>query len=212
MGPTGSGKTTLIHLLARFYDVSSGAVLVDDYDVRRWKLQALRDGIGTATQDVFLFSDTVEGNVAFGDQSLNMDEIRDFSHRAAAGDFIESLSDGYDTIIGERDVGLSGGQRQRIVLARAPTVRPKILILDEATSPIDTQTEKLLQEGIQQVLSGRTSFIVAHRLSTIRNCDRILYIADRGIAEAGTHDELMAQKGLYYPLYITQARDQGLSL
>lgn len=204
MGPTGSGKTTLIHLLARFYDVSSGAVLVDDCDVRRWKLQELREGIGTATQDVFLFSDTVEGNVAFGNQFLNMDEIRDFSHRAAAGDFIESLSDGYDTIIGERGVGLSGGQRQRIALARALAVRPKILVLDDTTSAVDSETERFIQQQLRQLPFPCTRFIIAQRISSLREADQILVLRDGRIAEQGTHLQLLKKRGYYYQTFVLQ--------
>lgn len=334
MGPTGSGKTTLINLLARFYDVNAGKVRIDGLNVKRWKLQELRSHIGTATQDVFLFSDTVDGNIAFGSPELTADEMKDFARRAAADGFVRSLSEGYDTLIGERGVGLSGGQRQRIALvgetgagkstivnllcrfynldggrillygqadgqpydisqvtlrslrrqmgimlqdsflfsgtiqenirygrldatdeevreaaeavqadgfiremakgyltpvnergsslsqgqkqlisfARTLLSDPKILIPDEATSSIDTQTERLLQQGIQALLKGRTAFIIAHRLSTIKHCDRILYIGRKGIMEAGSHQELMEKKGFYYELYTAQAREQGLNL
>ena len=151
MGPTGGGKTTLIHLLARFYDVSEGTVRVDGCDVRQWKLQQLRGGIGTATQDVFLFSDTVEGNVAFGNQNLTLDEVKDFARRADAAEFIEKLPEGYDTIIGERGVGLSGGQRQRIALARALAVKPGILIMDDTTSAVDSETEQYIQKQLRNL-------------------------------------------------------------
>ena len=154
MGPTGSGKTTLISLLARFYDVTEGAVRVDGCDVKQWKLDELRGGIGTATQDVFLFSDTVEGNIAFGNQELTLDEVKDFARRADAAEFADKLPEGYDTIIGERGVGLSGGQRQRIALARALAVRPGILIMDDTTSAVDSETEQYIQDQLRHLPSN----------------------------------------------------------
>ena len=204
MGPTGSGKTTLIHLLARFYDVTDGAVLVDGCDVRRWKLNQLRRGIGTATQDVFLFSDTVEGNVAFGDQELTMNEVRDFSRRAAADEFIEHLPEGYDTIIGERGVGLSGGQRQRIALARAMAVRPGILVMDDTTSAVDSETEQYIQKQLRELPFPCTKMIIAQRISSMKDADMILVLRDGKIAERGTHQELLALRGYYWQTYCLQ--------
>ncbi|WP_350493443.1 ATP-binding cassette domain-containing protein, partial [Pseudomonas sp.] len=169
MGPTGSGKTTLINLLARFYDVTEGAVRVDGCNVKKWKLDELRGGIGTATQDVFLFSDTVEGNIAFGDQDLTLDEVKDFARRADAAEFAEKLPEGYDTIIGERGVGLSGGQRQRIALARALAVRPGILVMDDTTSAVDSETEQYIQEQLKLLPFGCTKFIIAQRISSMRD-------------------------------------------
>ena len=185
MGPTGSGKTTLIHLLARFYDVTEGQVLVDGCDVRNWKLQELRGGIGTATQDVFLFSDTVEGNIAFGNQELSLDEVKDFATRADAAEFIDHLPEGYDTIIGERGVGLSGGQRQRIALARALAVRPGILVMDDTTSAVDSETEQYIQEQLRNLPFECTKFIIAQRISSMRDADLILVIRDGRVAERG---------------------------
>ena len=204
MGPTGSGKTTLIMLLARFYDVHEGAVLVDDCDVRQWRLNELRGGIGTALQDVFLFSDTVEGNVAFGVQALSFDEVRDFARRAAADDFVTRLPEGYDTIIGERGVGLSGGQRQRIALARALAMRPGILIMDDTTSAVDMETEQYIQQQLRSLPYDCTKIIVAQRISSVKDADQILILKDGRIAERGTHAELLALRGYYYETYALQ--------
>ena len=204
MGPTGGGKTTLINLLARFYDVSEGEILVDDCNVKEWKLQQLRGGIGTATQDVFLFSDTVEGNVAFGNQELTLEEVKDFTRRAAAGDFVEKLSEGYDTIIGERGVGLSGGQRQRIALARALAVKPSILIMDDTTSAVDMETEQYIQQQLRELPFPCTKFIIAQRISSMRDADLILVLKDGRIAERGTHEELVRLHGYYYQTYALQ--------
>ncbi|MBQ7868108.1 MAG: ABC transporter ATP-binding protein [Clostridia bacterium] len=204
MGPTGGGKTTLINLLSRFYEVTEGEVLVDDVNVKKWKLQQLRGGIGTATQDVFLFSDTVEGNVAFGNQDLTIDEVKDFANRAAAHDFVEKLADGYDTIIGERGVGLSGGQRQRIALSRALAIRPSILVMDDTTSAVDSETERYIQQQLRQLPFECTKFIIAQRISSMRDADLILVIKDGRITERGTHEELVKLRGYYYQTYALQ--------
>ena len=204
LGPTGSGKTTLINLLARFYDVSEGAVRVDGCDVRQWKLSQLRGGIGTATQDVFLFSDTVEGNIAFGNQDLTLEEVKDFARRADAAEFAEKLPEGYDTIIGERGVGLSGGQRQRIALARALAVRPGILIMDDTTSAVDSETEQYIQRELRNLPYPCTKFIIAQRISSMRDADLILVIRDGRITERGTHRELLEQRGYYWQTYCLQ--------
>ena len=204
MGPTGSGKTTMIHLLARFYDVTDGEVLVDGCDVRQWKLSQLRRGIGTATQDVFLFSDTVEGNIAFGAQELSLEEVKDFARRADAAEFADRLPEGYDTIIGERGVGLSGGQRQRIALARALAVKPGILVMDDTTSAVDSETEIYIQEQLRSLPYACTKFIIAQRISSMRDADLILVVRDGEIAERGTHAELLAQKGYYWQTWCLQ--------
>ena len=204
MGPTGSGKTTLIQLLARFYDVTSGAVRVDGCDVKQWRLSELRGGIGTATQDVFLFSDTVEGNIAFGNQSLTLDEVKDFARRADAAEFAEKLPEGYDTIIGERGVGLSGGQRQRIALARALAVRPGILIMDDTTSAVDSETEQYIQDQLRHLPFECTKFIIAQRISSMRDADLILVLQDGRITEQGTHRELLEKRGYYWQTYCLQ--------
>ena len=179
-------------------------MLVDDCDVRKWKLQQLRGGIGTATQDVFLFSDTVEGNVAFGNQDLTLDDVRDFSRRAAADEFVSKLPEGYDTIIGERGVGLSGGQRQRIALARALAVRPSILIMDDTTSAVDLETEQYIQNHLRSLPFETTKFIIAQRISSMRDADLILVVQDGKITERGTHDQLVANRGYYYQTYALQ--------
>ena len=204
MGPTGSGKTTLISLLARFYDVTEGAVRVDGCDVKQWKLNELRGGIGTATQDVFLFSDTVEGNIAFGDQDLTLDEVKDFARRADAAEFADKLPEGYDTIIGERGVGLSGGQRQRIALARALAVRPGILIMDDTTSAVDSETEQYIQDQLRHLPFECTKFIIAQRISSMRDADLILVLQDGKITEQGTHKELLEKRGYYWQTYCLQ--------
>ena len=205
MGPTGSGKTTIIQLLARFYDVRQGEILVDGCDIRKWKLQELRGGIGTALQDVFLFSDTAEGNVAFGNQELTLDEVRDFANRAAADEFITQLPDGYDTIIGERGVGLSGGQRQRIALARALAMRPGILIMDDTTSAVDMETEQYIQQQLKDLPYDCTKLIIAQRISSVKDADQILILDRNGaIAERGTHQELLRNRGYYYETYCLQ--------
>ena len=204
MGPTGGGKTTLIHLLARFYNASEGEIRVDGCDVKKWKLRQLRGGIGTATQDVFLFSDTVEGNVAFGDQDLTLDEVQDFARRADAAEFIDRLPEGYDTIIGERGVGLSGGQRQRIALARAMAVKPSILIMDDTTSAVDSETEQYIQEQLKNLPFPCTKFIIAQRISSMRDADLILVLQDGKITEQGTHQELLAKRGYYWQTWCLQ--------
>ena len=204
MGPTGSGKTTLINLLARFYDVTEGEILVDDCNVKQWRLADLRGGIGTATQDVFLFSDTVEGNIAFGAQDLTLDEVRDFAVRADAAEFIDKLPEGYDTIIGERGVGLSGGQRQRIALARALAVRPGILVMDDTTSAVDSETEQYIQDQLRHLPFPCTRFIIAQRISSMRDADLILVLEDGRVTEQGTHRELLEKKGYYWQTYCLQ--------
>ncbi|MDT2801275.1 ABC transporter ATP-binding protein [Vagococcus lutrae] len=204
VGPTGAGKTTIINLLSRFYDIDSGQILIDGIDIRDVTLKSLRQQMGVMLQDTFVFSGTILDNIQYGNPQASREEIIAAAKVVRAHDFIKELKDGYDTVVEERGSTLSAGQRQLISFARALLADPKILILDEATSSIDTKTEQLLQDGLQKLLHGRTSFIIAHRLSTIKNCDKIFYIDKGNIQESGTHDKLMAQKGRYHYLYQSQ--------
>lgn len=204
VGPTGAGKTTIINLLSRFYDVNEGAVTIDGTDVRDVTLQSLRSQMGVMLQDTFIFSGTILENIRYGKLDATEEEVIAAAKVVRAHDFIHEMKDGYNTVVEERGSTLSAGQRQLISFARALLADPKILILDEATASIDTKTEELLQEGLLQLLKGRTSFIIAHRLSTIKNSDQIMYIDAGHIVEKGTHDELMAQRGLYHRLYQSQ--------
>lgn len=206
VGPTGAGKTTLINLLPRFYDVTEGAVLIDGVDVREVTRASLRQQIGLVLQDSFLFSDTVMNNIRYGRLDASDNEVLAAAKSASADSFIERLPEGYQTVLGERGSGLSQGQRQLISIARAILANPRILILDEATSSVDTRTERLIQRAFDTLLSGRTSFVIAHRLSTIRNASLVLMVKGGEIVERGTHDELIAQRGAYYDLYMSQFR------
>lgn len=204
VGPTGAGKTTVINLLSRFYDVNEGSVKVDGIDVKDVTLASLRSQMGVMLQDTFVFSGTILDNIRYGKLDATEEEVIAASKVVRAHDFISELKDGYNTVVEERGSTLSSGQRQLISFARALLADPKILILDEATSSIDTKTEELLQVGLQELLKGRTSFIIAHRLSTIKNSDKIFYIDQGTIMEAGSHDELMMERGLYHHLYQSQ--------
>ena len=206
VGPTGAGKTTLINLIPRFYDVTGGAVLVDGVDVRYVTAQSLREQIGIVLQDTFLFSTTVMDNIRFGQPDASDDEVIAAARLAHADTFIDRLPEGYQTMLGERGSGLSQGQRQLLAIARAALSDPRILILDEATSSVDTRTERLIQRALENLLKGRTSFVIAHRLSTIRNADLLLVLDHGQIIERGTHEELLACKGFYYNLYMSQFR------
>ena len=208
VGPTGAGKTTLISLIPRFYDVTQGAVRIDGVDVRDVTLQSLRRQIGIVLQDTFLFNDTVMNNIRFGRPDATDDEVKAAAELAHAHTFIQRLPQGYDTMLGERGSGLSLGQRQLLAIARAVLADPRILILDEATSSVDTRTERLIQSALETLMADRTTFVVAHRLSTIRNADVVLVLREGEIIERGTHDALLAQKGFYHDLYMSQFRAQ----
>jgi len=200
----GSGKTTLCNLLPRFFDPDSGAVLIDGVDVRRFTLASLRSQIGMVTQNVVTFNDTIAANIAYGRPGASTDEVIAAAKRSFANEFIMRLPDGYDTIIGEQGVGLSGGQLQRIVIARAILKNPNILIFDEATSQVDAESEAKIHQAILDVMQGRTSFIIAHRFSTVVNSDLIVVMSNGKIIAQGRHKELMAESSLYQSLYKTQ--------
>jgi len=208
VGPTGAGKTTIMNLLPRFYDVTHGSVKIDGIDVRDVTAESLRRQIGIVLQDTFLFSTTVMENVRFGKPDATDEEVMAAIKLANADSFIERLPQKYQTVLGERGSGLSQGQRQLLSIARAALADPRILILDEATSSVDTRTERLIQKAFDQLLEGRTSFVIAHRLSTIRNADMILVLKDGQIIERGKHDELLAKEGFYYELYMSQFKKQ----
>ena len=197
MGETGCGKTSLIHLIPRFYEPTEGEVLVDGIPVQDYKLKELRKNIGLATQDVLLYSDTIEGNIAYGDIHIKLEEVVKFARYSSADEFIAKMPEGYDTIVGERGVGLSGGQKQRISLARALAVKPSILILDDTTSAVDMETEKKIQNALNNLDFNCTKIIIAQRISTTRNADRIIILKDGRIIEEGSHDELVAAGGYY---------------
>ena len=204
VGPTGAGKTTIVNLLSRFYNVDSGKVLIDGIDISKVKIHSLRTQMGVMMQDSFIFSGTIMDNIRYGNKTATDEEVIKAAKTVCAHDFIMEMEDGYNTQVNERGSRLSVGQRQLISFARALLADPAILILDEATSSIDTETEIVLQEGLNNLLEGRTSFIIAHRLSTIKNADTIMYIDKGGIVEAGSHDELLENKGAYYELYMSQ--------
>jgi ATP-binding cassette, subfamily B, multidrug efflux pump len=208
VGQTGAGKTTIINLIPRFYDVVAGKITIDGFDVSQVTSESLRRQIGIVLQDTFIFNDTVMNNIRFGKPGATDDEVLAAARLSHADDFIQRLPEGYNAVLGEHGAGLSQGQRQLIAIARAALTDPRILILDEATSSVDTRTERLIQKALETLLKGRTSFVVAHRLSTIRNADQVLVIDGGEIVERGTHTSLLAQKGVYYTMYQRQFRKE----
>ncbi|WP_151733021.1 ABC transporter ATP-binding protein [Paenibacillus tengchongensis] len=204
VGPTGAGKTTVVNLISRFYNLTGGKIEVDGHDISQVTLDSLRSQMGIMLQDSFIFSGTILDNIRYGRLDATEEEIIAAAKTVCADEFIREFPEGYLTEVNERGSKLSQGQRQLISFARTLLADPRILILDEATSSIDAKTERLLQQGLNELLKGRTSFIIAHRLSTVKNCDRIMYIADKGVAESGSHDELIARRGLYYRLHSAQ--------
>ncbi|MFL7867591.1 MAG: ABC transporter ATP-binding protein [Anaerolineales bacterium] len=210
IGATGSGKTTLVNLIPRFYDVTAGAVLVDGQDVRTLDLVSLRRQIGIVLQTSLLFSDSIKANIAYGRPDASDEEIVAVAKAAQAHEFIEGFPEGYETVVGERGVTLSGGQRQRVAIARALLMNPRILILDDSLSSVDTQTERLIQEALDKLMEGRTTFVIAHRLSTVRRADVILVMDKGRIAQQGTHEELLRSGGLYREIYELQLKQSDL--
>ncbi len=206
VGETGSGKTTLINLLARFFDASEGSVKIDGVDVRDYNLQRLRKNIGMATQDVFLFSDTLDGNIAFGDPDMSEEQVKASAVRADADEFISKMEENYDTIVGERGMGLSGGQRQRVALARAIAIEPSILVLDDTTSAVDMKTERYIWGQLQSLPFSCTKIIIAQRISTVAEADEILVMQGGEITESGTHEELIRKPGFYRDIYEIQSQ------
>ncbi len=207
IGPTGAGKSTLLNLICRFYDCTEGAILIDGTDVRQMDLKLLRENIASAMQDIFLFSDTIEGNIAYGVPGATEEQVQWAARLAGAHEFISHFEEGYDTIIGERGVGLSGGQKQRIALARAILKNPSILILDDTTSSVDTETEHKIHSTLKSYYRDKTTFVIAHRISSVKNADLILVLDEGRIIEEGTHDELLALKGYYYSVFQSQYGD-----
>jgi len=204
VGSSGAGKSTLVHLIPRFFDVTAGRILIDGHDVRDVTLSSLRSQVGIVTQETVLFNDTVRNNIAYGQPHVPLKEVEAAARAARAHDFILRLPAGYDTVIGERGVRLSGGERQRLAIARALLKNAPILILDEATSALDSESEALVQSALHNLMSGRTVFVIAHRLSTVRRADRIVVIENGRIAETGAHEDLMKQVGTYRRLYELQ--------
>ncbi|EKN65224.1 ABC transporter ATP-binding protein [Neobacillus bataviensis LMG 21833] len=208
IGATGSGKTSIIQLLSRFYEPSAGDILIDDRLIQEYSLNTLRSQVGVVLQETFLFSSTIKANIAYGRPEAKMEEIIDAAKRADAHDFIMEMPDGYNTLLGERGMGLSGGQKQRIAIARAICTNPAILILDDATSAVDMETEFHIQNALQEVMKGRTTFIIAHRISSLQHADEILVLDHGRIIERGTHDELLVRNGAYRRIYNIQYRDR----
>src|SRR5688572_29666402 len=211
VGRSGAGKTTVTDLVARFHDPTSGRILLNGVDLRDFRLRSYRDLLAFVQQEVFLFDGSVRDNIAYGRYDATDAEVEDAARRANAHEFIEKLPDGYETTVGERGVKLSGGQQQRLAIARAILASPQILILDEATSNLDTESEQLIQAAMAELLAGRTTFMIAHRLSTVRRADLILLMEDGRITERGTHDELMAARGAYYDMVRRQMESEHQS-
>ncbi|HEY6327712.1 MAG TPA: ABC transporter ATP-binding protein, partial [Blastocatellia bacterium] len=211
VGPSGAGKSTLVGLLPRFFDVSSGAIYVDGHDIRTVRLAELRGAIGMVPQETTLFGGTIAENIAYGKRGAAREEVESAARAAHAHEFVMGFPQGYETVVGERGVKLSGGQRQRIAIARALLKDPAILILDEATSSLDSESERLIQDALEKLMEGRTTFVIAHRLSTVRRADRIVVLDQGIVVEEGTHEDLLANRGLYQKLHDIQFRSGNLA-
>jgi ATP-binding cassette subfamily B protein len=210
VGPSGAGKTTISHLVPRLYDVRAGAVRINDTDVRDATMSSIRDVVGVVTQDAHLFHETIRANLLYARPDATEEELKGALEAAQILPLVESLSDGLDTVVGDRGYRLSGGEKQRIAIARLLLKAPAVVVLDEATAHLDSESEMAVQQALRTALTGRTSIVIAHRLSTIRQADQILVVADGRIAERGTHDTLLAAGGLYAELYNTQFKQQGI--
>jgi ATP-binding cassette subfamily B protein len=207
VGETGAGKTTIVKLLMRFYDIDSGSIKIDGININEYDKHSLRSLIGMVLQDSWLFSDTIESNIRYGDLNASEDEITDAAKQVYADNFIRQLPEGYDSVLNEDSDNISHGQKQLLTIARTILSKKEVLILDEATSSVDTRTEKLIQKAMDKLMENRTSFIIAHRLSTIKNADKIIVIEHGEIIEMGTHEELLAEKGYYYNTLNTQSKE-----
>jgi ATP-binding cassette subfamily B protein len=208
MGPTGSGKTTVVNLMPRFYDVTAGAITIDGHDIRDLTVASLRNAIGIVQQDVFLFSATIRDNIAYGAVDATDEQVVEAAKAAHIHEFILTLPDGYETWVGERGITLSGGQKQRVAIARTLLLDPRILILDDSTSSVDTQTEYSIQQSMAKVMEGRTTFVIAQRLRTVKMADQIIVLQDGQVVERGKHDELLEADGIYRQIYDLELRDQ----
>ena len=208
LGAPGSGKSTLVHLIPRFYDVSAGAITIDGTDIRDVTLNSLRANVGIVQQDIFIFTSTIRANIAYGSIHASDEDVKRVAELAQLHDFIMALPDGYDTYVGERGSTLSGGQRQRLAIARTLLLDPPVLILDDSTSSVDTETEHLIQKALENVMEGRTTFVIAHRLSSVQKADKVLVLSKGTIVQQGTHTELLSQPGPYKEIYELQLRPQ----
>ena len=212
MGPTGSGKSTVVNLMPRFYDVTAGAITIDGHDIRDLTVASLRNAFGIVQQDVFLFSATIRDNIAYGAVDATDEQVLEAAKAAHIHEFIETLPDGYETWVGERGITLSGGQKQRVAIARTLLLDPRILILDDSTSSVDTQTEYSIQQSMARVMQGRTTFVIAQRLRTVKMADQIIVLQDGKIVERGKHDDLLQTDGIYRQIYDLELRDQEEAL
>lgn len=208
VGATGAGKSSIIQLILRFYEKTGGEIVIDGKPIEEYDVKELRQNVGIVLQQTFLFSSSIRDNLAYGNPNASMEEIVEAAKRADAHEFIDSLPDGYNTVLGERGLGLSGGQKQRIAIARAMIMNPSILVLDDSTSAVDMQTETKIQKAMKEIMQGRTTFIIAHRISSVKHCDQIYVLDDGEVEQQGTHEQLLQKHGLYKRIYDIQNKDQ----